>query len=170
MVATQSVPGIAEFPREMIAAAEADADRDADRVIEFLNAIGLGATPENPQPLPANFVLRLATGLRLLAWEALGYSLHRDAGLPAAQDVIRDAFCSLLKPAASARDLDVAVMRLSLERFAWSGRSLLDAEIMLDLFNDEAALDALAEYLWATRHNGPVAAGPQRGDDNAQTS
>jgi hypothetical protein len=51
-------------------------------------------------------------------------------------------------------------VRLSVERFAWHGPRDLAADVALDELTDDAALDALAEYLWATRRAGTATDGP----------
>jgi hypothetical protein len=55
----------------------------------------------------------------------------------------------------------VRLLRLSIERFAWNGPRDLNADVALDDGSEDAALDALAEYLWATRHAEAVADRPQ---------
>lgn len=45
-------------------------------------------------------------------------------------------------------------MLLAIKHFAWHGWSDLDADIALDEIEEDAALDALAELLWETRHEG----------------
>jgi hypothetical protein len=42
-------------------------------------------------------------------------------------------------------------MALFVERFCWNGRNELDADIILDKADEEAALDALADFLWMNR-------------------
>jgi hypothetical protein len=145
----------------MVAVVAADAARDADRVCLFLGFLGLRGSPENPMPMPAVFLLHLGAASRLLTWELQSF-LDRTAGLPEARQAIRDAFQSLHDPKADAADLCVKVLRHSLERFAWNGRRDLDADVALDdLTGDDAALDALAEFLWASRHFNNTTAGLQ---------
>jgi hypothetical protein len=52
------------------------------------------------------------------------------------------------------------VLRLAVERFAWHGQRDLAADVAVDDLADDAALEALAEYLWAGRHAATVAGGP----------
>ncbi len=85
--------------------------RDADRVGIFLGALGLGATPNEPRPMPAGFLLHLGAALRLLMWETKGFFFHRDAGLPDARQAIRDAFNSLNSPDADPTELCMAILR-----------------------------------------------------------
>jgi hypothetical protein len=140
-----------DLPAEMVAAVAGDAARDADRSGLFLEQLGLGATPEKPRLLPTGFLMDLGAALRLLVWEAEGFFGHRQAGLPTAEQAIRDAFRSLTDPEANPADLSVAVLRLSVERFAWNGQPELGADIALDEAHEDALLEALADFLWARR-------------------
>ena len=161
MDANQQALSEADFACDLVTAVTVDAARDASRVVFFLDALGLEATPEKPMSLPSRFLLQLGAALRLLDWEAQGFSFHRAVGLPEAREVIRHAFGSLNDSTVDWKDLCVCVLRLSLERFAWHGWRDLAADVAVDDLDDDAALDALAEYLWATRHAGPVTDDPQ---------
>jgi hypothetical protein len=101
--------------------------------------------------MPVNFLLHIGVAMRLCAWEAQGFSFHRDAGLPAAKEALRHALCS---PDADPSDLGQRVTCVSLENIAWCGLTQLRAEIALDTIDDESAFDALAEFLWSSRNNG----------------
>ena len=151
MDATLSLP-LPDVPADMITAVASGAARDAERVGLFLHEIGLSACPNQPRNLPAGFLLHLAAALRLLVWETQGFFFHQADGLPSARQAIRDAFHALQDPGADPRDFCVHVLRLSLERFAWNGPRDLHADIALDDLSDDAALDVLAEFLWASRH------------------
>ena len=80
--------------------------------------------------------------------------------MPEAYQAIREAFDSLTNPDAKSIELYAAVMGLFSERFAWNARRDLGADVALDDLADEAALDALAKYFWAHRHDGAEADGP----------
>jgi hypothetical protein len=54
-------------------------------------------------------------------------------------------------PAADPTELCVAVLRLSAERFAWSGPPEVGADIALDEAHEDILLEALADFLWAQR-------------------
>jgi len=151
MAAIQSSLSISDIPADMVAAVAANAARDADCVELFLNHLGLGATPERPRPMPPGFLLHLGAALRLLSWEAQGFFFHRAAGLPEARQAIRAAFESLAEPDADPTEFCVAVLRLSVERFAWSGPPELGADVALDEAQEDALLEALADFLWARR-------------------
>ena len=140
------------LPADLVNAACAQAARDADYVGLFLHSLGLSASPDQPGRLPARFLFHLAAALRLLVWESQGFFVHQAAGLPSADQALRDAFRALLDPDANSTELGIQVLRLSLERFAWNGPRDLNADIALDELSDEAALDALAQFLWTNRH------------------
>ena len=151
MVTKQLSVSLAHFPADMIAAVAADSARDADLVGFFLNLLGLRGTPEKPLAMPAGLLLHLGAALRLLAWEAQGFFFHREAGLPEAEQAIRDAFLTLNNPDAERTKLRSAVLRLSVERFAWSGPPDLGANIAVHQAQEDVLLDALADFLWAHR-------------------
>jgi hypothetical protein len=151
MDTTLNVP-LTDVPTDMITAVAAAAARDADRVAHFLHTLGLSASPDQPRRLPAAFLLHLAAALRLLLWERQGFFFHQAAGLPSARQALHAAFHALHHPDADPSPFCIQVLRLSLERFAWNGPRDLHADIALDDLSDDAALDVLAELLWACRH------------------
>lgn len=150
------------YPHDLIRAVAVEADRDADRVITFLRALGLDASTGRPRHLPPAFLLAVGPGLRLLAWEANGYTAHTDAGLPDARTVLRDTFLAATTPERLDPRLPVGVLAVFVERFAWAAREALGADVMLgDLDPDgESAAEAVAEFLWTARH---TASDPQGG-------
>jgi hypothetical protein len=150
-----------DFPAEMVAAVSVDAARDADRVCAFLTELRLSGTADKPLRMPAAFMLHLGAALRLLSWEAQGIFVHREAGLPDAWQAIRDAVHSLQDREADPTPLCVAILRLSVDRFAWHGLRDLGGDVTVDDLTDDAALDSLAEFLWATRRDGAVTDCPQ---------
>jgi len=50
--------------------------------------------------------------------------------------------------------LSVRVLALTVERFAWHARDDLGAEVLLGFPEEDAVLDALAQFLWEHRHLG----------------
>ncbi len=160
MVATPP-PTHADAPAGPMAAILAIAARDGARARRFLSQLAPGLTREKWLSLPFGFVLSVGTALRLLAWEKQGFSCLREAGLPTWLEVLRDAFVALKNSHTVPPDLPMAVLRLSLERFAWHAPHFFGGDVTLDDLTDDAALDALAEFLWAGRHAGDAAAGPQ---------
>lgn len=141
------------FPPEMICSVAINAQRDAEAVCSFLGELGLRGRPDKPLSLPADFLLTLGAGLRLLAWEARGITIHRTAGLPAAMEVIRGAFRSLHNPSQKDPCLPVRVLGLSVERLSWHARLTLGADVLLDDLDSDSAAEAIAEFLWASRRS-----------------
>jgi hypothetical protein len=151
MVADSNSSKVAELPADLVSAVEADVLCDAQTVITFLNLIGINATPQNPFPLPRNFLLYLGVAMRLTRWECAGFTLHRDAGLPSATQVLQDAFRSLQDPDADPTELSNAVRRFGAERFVWCSRSELGVDMTLSEAQEEELLEALADFLWSHR-------------------
>ena len=142
-------PTLADFPPEMIAAVVVDAERQAEGVAEFLGTLGENLVP--PSRRTPDFLLQLAAALRLRRWEAEGFFFHREVGLPEADQAVREALASPNAVAANPTSLSLAVLRLTLERFAWSGPRKLGVDVAVKEANEEALLEALAEFLWAHR-------------------
>src|ERR1700675_104227 len=91
------------FPPQVVLAVAQEASCAADRVSLFRDAFfgRLGLMPAEGRPsllLPRDFLLELAAALRLLVWEKNGLCLHREAGLPPADQAVRDAFRWLKPP------------------------------------------------------------------------
>ena len=85
--------------------------------------------------------------------ESAGIVLHLEAGLPSAEDAIRLAFAQAVPehvgeplPAVALR-LHEEVLRLMPAHFAWNGPLHLDADVVLDLPDEEALTEAMAELL-----------------------
>ena len=138
---------------ELLLAVADGAERDAGRVIEFLAGVGLAPEAGQVRRLPADLLLDLGAALRMLSWEYAGFAAHLEAGLPPAREAIRRAF---LDAAAGnpppARRLCEAVIRLAVDRFAWAGHRDVKAEILLDVPDEDALVEAMARFLWDHRH------------------
>ena len=147
------IGSILNLPNDLVRFVADDAARDANRVAIFLDVLGLQACPSKPITLPAGFLLDLGAALRLLLWERNGLRVHRDAGLPSAHEAIVSTFKGITNPNSCAwGELSLRVLVLSVEHFAWSARFELEADILLDTPEEEAALDAMAQFLWDHRH------------------
>ncbi len=149
LVPTTSLP----FAEELVEAATAEAEADADRVAEFLRELGMLRPGESSVHLSADLLLFLGAVLRLNYWEESGLQVHRDVGLPTASKILADAIRSVTETgkAVYPKELCNVVNALFIDRFAWHGRRDLDAAVVLDSFDEDAALDALAELLWSQR-------------------
>src|SRR5689334_13521846 len=84
-----------DLPAELVDATVIEAAREADRVALFLHELGLLSRSDRTVGLPPAFLLHLGAALRLLVWEANGLRVHRDQGLPRAEQAIIDAFGTL---------------------------------------------------------------------------
>jgi hypothetical protein len=149
------------IPGTLIQAVARDAERDADNVGVFLDVflgrLGLRPPPAQLLQLPAAFLLDLGAALRLLLWEQAGLQVPTLAGLPPARQALHDVLRSLPLYATGARPLNAPatlasrVLAAFVDHFAWHGRAELDADLLLSAADEDAFLDALAEFLWARR-------------------
>ena len=102
----------------------------------------------------------LAAALRLRAWEQSGLRAHQEAGLPTADEALREVFRAITAPAPlsekeqAARQLGTQVLGVLIRRLAWNGRTLLDADLELGEADEDTLVDALALFLWENRHGG----------------
>jgi hypothetical protein len=158
-----------QYPLDLILAITQNAARDADLVAIFLDALGLRTTGEGharvPVRLPAFFLLGLASAVRLLAWEKNGLQVHRAAGLPSADEVFRwfrDPRPLAEKEQAAAQ-LGCRELAVFIERLAWNGGPLLGADVELREADEDTLVGALANFLWAHRHDGGGAAPTEGG-------
>jgi hypothetical protein len=149
---------VSDIPADLLDSLVREAELDAHRVAVFLSVLGIAADPDRPIRLPRGSLLALGAALRLLEWEDNGLNVHRDAGLPPAHQALLDALRSLNSgaddEARGTHHLSRRVVALFAERLAWHGRRELDADVALDELDDEAMLEALAEFLWASRQAG----------------
>ena len=96
--------------------------------------------------------------MRLREWETAGYNPHLDVGLPKSEVIIANAFrhlaeCGIIPHGG---ELPRQVLFLFLSRFAWHAHRHWGAPVTLDLIDEDAALDALADLVWSRRHVGRV--------------
>jgi hypothetical protein len=132
------------------------AEADARRVCLFLEAVGVSATPERPVPLPAHFLLDLAGALRLLIWERSGLRPQRIGNLPLARHALREV---LLSAATPQRDCEIGepgvlarrVVAAWIDHFAWHARVELGVDVLVEEADEDALLEALADFLWDHR-------------------
>jgi hypothetical protein len=150
------------LPKGIDTTVAVDTTRDADRLTASLLELGFRATPLIRQPMATDLIPYLDAALRLHNWTILGISIHRAAGFLEALDVDRDVFGFVDDEGTGPTPLGIAVLCFVCERFAWNGISELGANVVRDDLTDDAALEALAEYLWKSRHGAPAASLPQR--------
>jgi hypothetical protein len=159
MAVTSPLP-LSDFHPDLLRALALGAARQAEWVGSFLEEIGLAPVGRGPQDrpprLPADFLLSLGAALQLLLWEQLGIPVHLDHGLPPARQALLDVFrtaAGQAEPEAfeCIRSLASRVLVLSVEHFGWNAHVELGAEVVLGEADQEALLEALADYLWAQR-------------------
>lgn len=162
MVASISPEIHREYPAELIRFAADEAERDADEVAAFLNAAGLAPPPGETRGFPPGILLDLGAVVRLRRWEAAGYTVHVDAGLPTAGLALNHVInilsaaaknCATLKTAGA---LGRVVFDVTVSRFAWTARPELGSDVALDVDDEDALVEAMAQFLWAHRHHTPV--------------
>lgn len=163
MVVNVSPEVLREYPAELIQFAADEAGRDADDVAAFLAAAGLAPPPGETRRFPPGVLIDLGAVVRLRRWEAAGYAVHIEAGLPTAHGALSHVINTLVKAAAnraslaSAGALGRAVFELTVTRFAWAAPRELGADIVLNVEDEDALVEALAQFLWARRHDGLAA-------------
>ncbi len=159
MVTDVSPAILREHPPELVRYATDEAVRDADEVIAFLKGVGLAPSPGGTAALPPGVLLDLGAVVRLRRWEAAGVSIHRDAGLPSAHGSLELVIRTLVTAAANPPAIKVAgalarsVFDLTVTRFAWAAQPDLGADIALDITDEDALVEAVAQYLWTHRHD-----------------
>ncbi len=162
MVASISPEIRREYPAELIQFAVDEAERDAEEVVAFLTAAGLAPPPGETRGLPCGILLDLGAVVRLRRWEAAGYAVHVDAGFPTASQALNhviDILMAAAKDRASLKTagaLGRAVFDVTVSRFAWTARPELGSDVALDVNDDDALVEAMAQFLWAHRHHIPV--------------
>ena len=162
MVADISPEILREYPAELIRFAIDEAGRDADDVAAFLAAAGLAPPPGETRGFPPGILLDLGAVVRLRRWEAAGHAVHVEAGLPSARAALHHVIKTLVDAAANRAALAVAgalgraVVDLTVSRFAWTARPELGSDVVLHVTDEDALVEALAQFLWAHRHDGPV--------------
>jgi hypothetical protein len=153
-------PRLAGIPEALIRATVRQAEDDADRVGQFLEDFGF-RSPEartTPLALPPALLMGLAAVLRLHAWEQDGVRRHLPVDLPTARDAVRDLFCAMVDRSAPGRleafanGLTLRVYAVWMVHFAWDGLEVLGADLVLGDAEEDALADALARFLWNTRH------------------
>ena len=126
------------------------AERQADRTADWLQSVGV---PPGPLKVPAAFLLELAAVLQLGEWEQRNVLAHLNIKLPS----YREAAAQLASKAARGRaefngpnsiPLSTLVTNIWIERFAWEGPALLQADIVFGDCDEEALVDQIADFLW----------------------
>ncbi len=162
MVASISPEIHREYPAELIRFADDEARRDAEEVAAFLAAAGLAPPPGETRGFPPGVLLDLGAVVRLRRWEVAGCGIHVEAGLPTAGQALNYVITALIGAAKNPAVLKAAgaigrvVFDVTVSRFAWTARPELGSDVVLDVDNEDALVEAAAQFLWAHRHHFPV--------------
>ena len=97
MVADVSPDILREHPAELIRFAIGEAGRDADDVAAFLAAAGIAPPPGETRGFPTGILLDLGAVVRFRRWEAAGYAVHVEAGLPTARAALHHVIKTLVR-------------------------------------------------------------------------
>ena len=125
--------------------------------LQIMDAVPpISAQATRSMALPAGFLWELSAVVQIGYWERNGISAHVAAGLPsygeALMKLAERAECGLSEfNAVAASTLAKQVTLFWWRTFAWEGRSIMGADILLDSLNEELFLDLFAEFLWANR-------------------
>lgn len=159
MVSHVSPDVLRKYPPELIQFAADEAARDADDVAAFLAAAGLAPPPSEPRGFPPGILLDLGAVVRLRRWEAAGFAVHTEAGLPTADAALTRLIATLVAAASERTALATtgvlarSVFELTVTRFAWAARAELGADVALDVSDEDALVAAMAQFLWAHQHD-----------------
>jgi hypothetical protein len=151
-----NTPEPGTVPPELLAHVIDQARRDADRTASVLEAIGLHPPPEPSFSLSEWFLLEFGAAMRLLAWERDGVDVSY-YGLPtarvAARRVLADASARQLDPSSAPHrpELSSAVLRVTIDSWAWTGQTDLQADIRLGMADEDTLVDVMAQFLWDHR-------------------
>jgi hypothetical protein len=142
--------GSSVAPDVLVQAVTQLAERQADRTADWLESAG---HPPGPLNVPAAFLLELAAVLQLGEWERQNVLNHLDANLPSYRQAADElAARAALGPkefhGPHATRLSILVNTVWIERFAWDGPSMLQADIVFGDCDEDALVEQLAEFLW----------------------
>jgi hypothetical protein len=155
-MATVDPISVLDLPPALVRGLALQAEADAHRVCLFLDALGIHAAPERPVSFPAGLLLGLGAALRLRSWERAGLQPQSVGKLPSSHQALREVLLSASAPSpgdeiAPPGCLAQRVVAAFIDHFAWEGRVELSADVMLGDTDEDALLEALADFLWAHR-------------------
>lgn len=148
-----------EYPPELVRFVADEAARAAEDVVALLAAAGVTPPPGRTQGLPAGILLDLGGVVRLRRWEADGFTAHLAAGLPTARQALLGVADALQSAAADPAALDRtgalarAVFEVQVTRFAWTAPAEFGADVMLNVGDEDALVETLAQFLWTHRRD-----------------
>jgi hypothetical protein len=147
----------AEAGMSLIRATVREAEVVADLIIAFLRGEQGALAPGAPLELPGGFLRELGAVLRLATWEAAGLRQSIDPTLPTAESAYLDLLERAIKAPETYDESDrpgslaPRVLMASVRRLARDAPEGFAGDVVIDPHSDDAALDALAEFLFAHR-------------------
>ena len=154
--------GSLEIPDFVVDAVTRNAEFRAGLTAAFLDAAGLVGESQYDHPrscgLSADTLLELGFVLQLAYWELHGFRQH----LPDEVPLVREAATSFAKRAAEragggefrrSEELSNQVFDIWWRRFAWDGREILQADVVLGDIDEDQLIDVMAKFLWDHRHD-----------------
>jgi hypothetical protein len=153
MVQLSSTDEFSVAPDALVQAVTLLAERHAALTAAWLESAGRRPGPLN---VPAAFLLELAAVLQLGEWERLNVLDHLNTNLPSYRQATDElAARTALGPkefhGPHATQLSTLVNTVWIERFAWDGPSMLQADIVFGDCDEDALVEQLAEFLWQHR-------------------
>ena len=130
---------------------DADCDRQARRIAEFIKVHELLPDPQNISHLPLSFMLLLDVTVRFIWWERTGFIKTNNGGPSISEAVFQLANHSLIDPTYDAFPVWSSVFHLVVEQFAWHIPAKMDGDIALGIIHVDDVVTHLAKFLWSIR-------------------
>ncbi|NLX98144.1 MAG: hypothetical protein GXY83_18440 [Rhodopirellula sp.] len=131
------------------------AHRRADLTAAALDAIGL--LTKRPAVFPAGFLLEFGAVVELGVWERQGLRVFLNSDLPTFSEAADELLARVAKGSAAFDGSDAAplsrrVFQVWMERFAWEGPDILDADFLVGDVDEDQFARVLADFVWQHRH------------------
>jgi len=135
-----------------------EAEVAAARLCAFLKVIGW---PTIEVAVPIGLALNLSAGLRINDWDEAGFSENLGGHLPRGCDAVLDMLKASVGPRpprsreGGEQPLYYSYLKTWITRFAWAGRLELGVDVVIDgpTKLGEGELEAIADFIWSSRHS-----------------
>lgn len=157
-LASLSPTELGELPEELASAITAEAERDAERTVFFLDYLYAEFARRHPEngppesyrrPLPATTLFELGSALRILRWEKAGL-VRPHMALPEAMKILSDVLRAV-DGRVSTLWTD-QVLSIFAEHFSWIAAEQAKADLLIECASEDALAEQLAKFLWTNRH------------------
>ena len=127
----------------------------AELVAGYLSALGAVCGKTS---WPAGFLRELGAVVQLKLWEIEGVAEFLDEGLPTFAEAVADLTERIerdphLFDDPSGSTLSRKVFLVWLKCFAWEAQPIFQTDVVVGEVDEDTLLDAVAQLLWAHRHN-----------------